>query len=122
MAIGCWLTRAGLFPVPASRGASQIVLNVTLPALLFSKIVPSITPDNAKAIGPIFLVGGVYMVISMVLGVLVRSLFPTPRNFRWGLIAAAVWSNWGDVPTSIAQVRFSIFADFDMAHRAEIDR
>ncbi|POY70960.1 hypothetical protein BMF94_6022 [Rhodotorula taiwanensis] len=103
VAIGCWLTRAGLFPVPASRGASQIVLNVTLPALLFSKIVPSITPDNAKAIGPIFLVGGVYMVISMVLGVLVRSLFPTPRNFRWGLIAAAVWSNWGDVPTSIAQ-------------------
>ncbi|GAA5881038.1 hypothetical protein JCM3774_003076 [Rhodotorula dairenensis] len=102
-AIGCCLTRAGLFPVPASRGASQLVLNCTLPALLFSKIVPSITPENAKAIGPIFLVGSVYMLISMLLGVLVRILFPPPRNFRWGLIAAATWSNWGDVPTSIAQ-------------------
>ncbi|KWU46024.1 auxin efflux carrier, partial [Rhodotorula sp. JG-1b] len=102
-AIGCCLTRAGLFPVPASRGASQLILNCMLPALLFSKIVPSITPENAKAIGPIFLVGSVYMLISMLLGVLVRMFFPTPRNFRWGLIAAATWSNWGDVPTSIAQ-------------------
>lgn len=107
-AIGCCLTRAGLFPVPASRGASQLILNCMLPALLFSKIVPSITPENAKAIGPIFLVGSVYMLISMLLGVLVRMVFPTPRNFRWGLIAAATWSNWGDVPTSIAQVRLSL--------------
>lgn len=90
--LGFWLTRAGLFPVPASRGASVLILNVFLPNLLFSKIVPSITPENAKAIGPIFLVGFVYIIISLLLGVLVRVTFRTPRNFRWGILAAATWS------------------------------
>lgn len=128
--LGFWLTRAGLFPVPASRGASVLILNVFLPNLLFSKIVPSITPENAKAIGPIFLVGFVYIVISLVLGVLVRVTFRTPRNFRWGILAAATWSkcvcplprssvtshlattrltlmhSWGDLPTSVVQVRY----------------
>ncbi|PRQ74237.1 Auxin efflux carrier [Rhodotorula toruloides] len=101
--LGFWLTRAGVFPVPASRGASVLILNVFLPNLLFSKIVPSITPENAKAIGPIFLVGFVYIIISLVLGVLVRVTFRTPRNFRWGILAAATWSNWGDLPTSVVQ-------------------
>ncbi|BGP34061.1 Protein M3 [Rhodotorula toruloides] len=101
--LGFWLTRAGLFPVPASRGASVLILNVFLPNLLFSKIVPSITPENAKAIGPIFLVGFVYIIISLLLGVLVRVTFRTPRNFRWGILAAATWSNWGDLPTSVVQ-------------------
>ncbi|GAA5891216.1 hypothetical protein JCM8208_002545 [Rhodotorula glutinis] len=101
--IGVWLTRKGLFPIPAARGASQVILNVTLPALLFAKITPSINGENAQAIGPIFLVALVYMIISFVLGTIVRLVCPTPRNFRWGLLAAATWSNWGDLPTSVVQ-------------------
>ncbi|BGP42192.1 Protein M3 [Rhodotorula kratochvilovae] len=119
-AIGVWLTRAGLFPIPAARGASQIILNVTLPALLFSKITPSINHDNAQAIGPIFLVAIVYLIISLLMGVIVRLVFPTPRNFRWGLLAAATWSNWGDLPTSVVQTvcasaPFSGAEDADLA-------
>ncbi|GAA6055134.1 hypothetical protein JCM3770_007458 [Rhodotorula araucariae] len=119
-AIGVWLTRAGLFPIPAARGASQIILNVTLPALLFSKITPSINHDNAQAIGPIFLVAIVYLLISLCMGVVVRIALPTPRNFRWGLLAAATWSNWGDLPTSVVQTvcasaPFSGAADADLA-------
>ncbi|GAA5859042.1 hypothetical protein JCM8547_003980 [Rhodosporidiobolus lusitaniae] len=119
-AIGYALSRTGLFPAAASRGASQAILNCTLPALLFSKIIPSITPQNASAIGPIFLIGFVYLLLSLLLGVLVRVLCPTPRNFRWGLIAAATWSNWGDLPTSVVQTicasaPFSGTADADLA-------
>lgn len=50
------LTRSGLFPPEASKGASQLILNCTLPALLFSKIVVSFTPDNIQVIGPIIIV------------------------------------------------------------------
>ncbi|GJN92474.1 hypothetical protein Rhopal_005504-T1 [Rhodotorula paludigena] len=118
--LGFWMTRAGLFPVAAARGASQIILNVALPSLLFSKITPSINGDNAKAIGPIFLVGIIYMILSLLMGIIVRVLFPTPRNFRWGLLAAATWSNWGDLPTSVVQTvcasaPFSGQADADLA-------
>jgi hypothetical protein len=45
---------------------------VTLPALLFSKIVPSFTAENIGALGPIFLVGLVYQFLSAFLGVIVR--------------------------------------------------
>ncbi|GAA5920339.1 hypothetical protein JCM1841_005570 [Sporobolomyces salmonicolor] len=102
-AAGFSLSRHDLFPPAASRGASQVILNVTLPALLFSKIVPSFTSDNVAAIGPIMLVGAVYMGISLALGLVIRAVFPTPKNFRFGLLAAATWSNWGDLPTSVVQ-------------------
>ncbi|BGP18555.1 Protein M3 [Rhodosporidiobolus nylandii] len=100
-AVGFCLSRVDLFPAAASRGASQVILNCTLPALLFSKIVPSITPQNATSIGPIFLIGFVYLALSLLLGVLVRVFLPTPRNFRWGiLLAAAPRSNASDAETT----------------------
>ncbi|GAA5823082.1 hypothetical protein JCM11251_007479 [Rhodosporidiobolus azoricus] len=101
--LGFLLTRKGLFPPAASKGASQAILNCFLPALLWSKIVPSITQENAPSIGPIFLIGFVYLGISGLLGIFIRLLFPTPRNFRWGLLAASIWSNWGDLPTAVVQ-------------------
>ncbi|ORY75966.1 auxin efflux carrier [Leucosporidium creatinivorum] len=117
---GFFLARSGLFPTAGSRSASQIILNVTLPSLLFSKIIPSFNSENVKAIGPIFLVGIVYMLVSALFGVLIRIALPTPRNFRWGLLASAIWANWGDVPTSIVQsvclsAPFAGQADADLA-------
>ncbi|GAA5912699.1 hypothetical protein JCM6882_005765 [Rhodosporidiobolus microsporus] len=118
--LGFILSRKGLFPAAASRGASQAILNCFLPCLLWSKIVPSITEENAPSIGPIFLVGFVYLGLSLLLGVFIRLLFPTPRNFRWGILAACTWSNWGDLPTSVVQTicasaPFSGTADSDLA-------
>ncbi|GAA5959849.1 hypothetical protein JCM10213_008314, partial [Rhodosporidiobolus nylandii] len=64
----------------------------------------SFTPtDCCLREGPIFLIGFVYLALSLLLGVLVRVFLPTPRNFRWGILAAATWSNWGDLPTSVVQ-------------------
>lgn len=77
--------------------------NLALPCLLFSKIVPSLNKDNVSAIGPIFLVAFSYILISLLMGLIVRTLTRTPHNFRWGILAASGWSNWGDLPTSVAQ-------------------
>ena len=50
-AFGFIITKADIFPIAASRGAGQIVLNVTLPCLMFSKIVPAFTPQNIDNLG-----------------------------------------------------------------------
>ncbi|KAM0790694.1 hypothetical protein ACM66B_004552 [Microbotryomycetes sp. NB124-2] len=100
-AMGFWMSKSGLLPPAGSRAASQIILNVTLPSLLFAKILPSFTPDNVKAIGPIVLVDIFYMVLSGLFALLIRLCLPVPRNFRWGLFAASMWSNQGDLPINV---------------------
>ena len=106
-AAGFSLAKTGLFPPAGSRSASQIILNITLPSLLFSKVVPSFNQENVKAIGPIFLVGIIYMSISAVAAGLIRVFAPTPRNFRYGLIAASIWSNWGECLLLGFRLRFA---------------
>jgi len=51
VACGFVITKTDNFPTIAARGAGQIMLNITLPCLLFSKIVPAFTSDNIKALG-----------------------------------------------------------------------
>ncbi|KAK4057082.1 Protein M3 [Microbotryomycetes sp. JL221] len=99
--MGFWMSWRGLLPPSGSRAASQIILNITLPSLLFSKILQSFTPDNVKVIGPILLVGIFYMIVPGLFAVLIRVCLPVPNNFRWGLIAAASWSNSGDLPIAV---------------------
>jgi hypothetical protein len=48
---GIVITKADIFPTVAARGAGQIVLNITIPCLMFSKIVPAFSPDNVHALG-----------------------------------------------------------------------
>ena len=51
VACGFVLTKADNFPAIAARGAGQIMLNIALPCLMFSKIVPAFTADNIAALG-----------------------------------------------------------------------
>ncbi|BGP16257.1 hypothetical protein JCM10213_007700 [Rhodosporidiobolus nylandii] len=100
--IGFILQKTQIIP-PA--GGSRILANVqikfALPCLLFAKIVPSFTPDNASAIGPIILTGFFYQALPAVLGIIARAFTQTPRRFRYGLIAAYCFGNWGDLPFSM---------------------
>jgi hypothetical protein len=65
---GFAITKADIFPSVAARGAGQIALvslllntlsddtedlhkNITIPSLMFSKIVPAFTPSNIGALG-----------------------------------------------------------------------
>lgn len=41
------------------------------------------------------------MGVSLLCGTLIRMFLPVPRNFKYGIIAAAGWSNSGDLPTSV---------------------
>ncbi|KDQ17492.1 hypothetical protein BOTBODRAFT_155504 [Botryobasidium botryosum FD-172 SS1] len=99
---GFILTRCDLFPVIAAKGAGQVLLNVTMPSLLFSKIVPAFTPQNVKALGPLLLVGILYQALGLAQAWIIRQFFWVPRRFHYGILAAGIWSNWGDVPLAVA--------------------
>ncbi|KAI0043335.1 auxin efflux carrier [Auriscalpium vulgare] len=99
---GFALTKADLFPLEAARGAGQIVLHIFMPCLLFSRIVPAFTPDNVGTLGPVTLVGVLYGVLGILLAFAIKQVFWVPHRFRWGIIVAGGWGNYGDIPTAIA--------------------
>ncbi|THU82606.1 auxin efflux carrier [Dendrothele bispora CBS 962.96] len=101
IAFGFIVEKRGMFPVSASRGASQVAMNISLPCLLFSNIVTSITTENAGAIGPLILVASIYVIIGFVLGAIIREFCYVPRNFWQGILVATGMSNWGNLPTAV---------------------
>ncbi|KIO24794.1 hypothetical protein M407DRAFT_212057 [Tulasnella calospora MUT 4182] len=100
-AFGIFLTKKDLFGGVAAKGTGQIILNITLPALLFSKVVPSFTSDNIRALGPLILIGSLYQLFGFLFALLVRQFFWVPHRFRYGILAAGTWGNWGDIPTAV---------------------
>ncbi|KAH9947206.1 auxin efflux carrier [Amylocystis lapponica] len=99
--VGYILARKGLFPPEASRGASQVTMNISLPALIFSNIVPAFTPSNISALGPLFLTAFSYQAIGFIFGLIIRELFYVPRNFWQGIVIVTGMSNWGNLPNAV---------------------
>ncbi|KAJ6531422.1 auxin efflux carrier transmembrane protein [Mycena vulgaris] len=98
---GFAITKADIFPPVAARGTGQILLNITLPSLMFSKIVPAFTSQNISALGPLVLVALLYEGMGIVLAWLVSQFFWVPHRFRWGILVAGGWGNYGDIPTAV---------------------
>ncbi|EPQ61346.1 hypothetical protein GLOTRDRAFT_69722 [Gloeophyllum trabeum ATCC 11539] len=98
---GFAITKADIFPAVAARGAGQIALNITLPCLMFSKILPAFNSDNISALGPLVLVAFLYEVIGVVIAWVTKQFFWVPHRFRYGIIVAGGWGNYGDIPTSV---------------------
>ncbi|KAJ8489251.1 hypothetical protein ONZ51_g3042 [Trametes cubensis] len=98
---GYVLARMGLFPPAASRGASQVTMNVSLPGLIFANIVPAFTPSNVSAIGPLFLIAFFYEAFGFAAGLIIREICYVPRNFWQGLLVLTGMSNWGNLPNAV---------------------
>ena len=103
IACGFVLTKKGLFPPAASKGLSQVSMNIGLPCLLFSSMVPSFNDSNISNFGPLLLIAILYQVIGLVLVLIVREVFYVPADFQWGIILLGSLSNWGNLPTAIVQ-------------------
>ncbi|KAJ7606659.1 auxin efflux carrier [Roridomyces roridus] len=101
--VGCGfaITKADIFPAVAARGTGQILLNITLPSLMFSKIVPAFTSQNISALGPLVLVAMIYEGMGIAQAWLVSQFFWVPHRFRWGILVAGGWGNYGDIPTAV---------------------
>ncbi|KAK4051116.1 hsp90 co-chaperone Cdc37 [Microbotryomycetes sp. JL221] len=100
---GFLLIKCKIMDPSHTKACAAIILYMTLPALLFAKIVPSFNSQNISQLGPLFLTAFFYIILSKLLGILARAFTPTPRKFRYGILAAYAYSNWGDLPTAIMQ-------------------
>ncbi|KAF5391228.1 hypothetical protein D9757_003032 [Collybiopsis confluens] len=101
--LGYCVARMGYFPQSASKGASQVSMNLALPCLIFSNIVPAFTPSNISAIGPLMLLALVYIVVGCLFGFFIREICFIPKNFWYGIVVCTALSNWGNLPTSIVE-------------------
>ncbi|KAH8105071.1 auxin efflux carrier [Phellopilus nigrolimitatus] len=100
-AFGFAITKADIFPLAASRGAGQIVLNVTLPCLMFSKIVPAFTPQNIDSLAVLVTLAFIYEALGFLLALGVKQFCWVPHRFRYGILCAGTISNYSDIPTAV---------------------
>ncbi|KAF8513481.1 auxin efflux carrier [Gautieria morchelliformis] len=98
---GYVLARKGRFTPAASRGASQVTMNISLPALIFSNIVPAFSAANVSAILPLLVSAFAYEGMGFVFGLIIREVCYVPRNFYQGLVVLTGMSNWGNLPTAV---------------------
>ncbi|KAK0200040.1 auxin efflux carrier [Desarmillaria ectypa] len=112
---GYAITKADIFPRVAAQGAGQIALNITIPCLMFSKMVPAFTSDNIGALGVLAAHNRHANIVpfqslkltafSSALGVgiawLTKQFFWVPHRFRYGILVAGGWANYGDIPTAV---------------------
>jgi predicted permease len=71
-----------------------------LPCLLFSRIVPAFTPQNISSLAPLTVVGLLYGVAGAAMAWTIKQFFWVPHRFRYGIIAAGGWGNYGDIRMS----------------------
>ncbi|KAH8814734.1 auxin efflux carrier [Flagelloscypha sp. PMI_526] len=117
---GFAITKADIFPPTAARGAGQIMLNMTIPSLMFSKIVTAFAPENIHVLGPLVLVAVIYHILGFVLTWLIKQFFWVPHRMRNGILVAGMFGNVGDIPISVlmsitASAPFSGAADQTLA-------
>ncbi|EJD55666.1 auxin efflux carrier [Auricularia subglabra TFB-10046 SS5] len=100
-ACGFILTRMGVFGPMHARGCGQVVIKVFYPALVFAKLVTGISTQNVSAIGPLFVVCGIYLVLGAFMSLFVTQFFWVPHRFRYGIHASGIFGNFGDIPTAV---------------------
>ncbi|KIY72614.1 auxin efflux carrier [Cylindrobasidium torrendii FP15055 ss-10] len=98
---GYALTKADILPAVSVRGVGQISLNVTIPCLMFSKMVPAFTSENIGAFGPAILICIIYQILGLLLAWITKKIFWIPHRFRWGIVVAGGWGNYGDIPIAV---------------------
>ncbi|KZO99692.1 hypothetical protein CALVIDRAFT_510589 [Calocera viscosa TUFC12733] len=101
VSFGYILAKLDLLGSIAARGVGQIILNITLPSLLFSKLVPAFTSQNIVALGPLVFIALLYQALGFVFAWFIRLFFYVPARFQRGVLLAGGWNNWGDVPVAV---------------------
>ncbi|EJU06189.1 hypothetical protein DACRYDRAFT_12940 [Dacryopinax primogenitus] len=103
---GYVLTRNGLWTPQGAKGSAVVNVNVALPCLVFSSIVPAFNSTNIAFLGPIFLMAFFYIFAGLLMTLILREIVFVPRQFRWGLITCGAMSNWNNLPTAVLMTIF----------------
>ncbi|ODQ64963.1 auxin efflux carrier [Nadsonia fulvescens var. elongata DSM 6958] len=105
--IGFYLARQNIFTIEFCQKMSVAIVNVLSPCLVFSRIVSTIDVGQMRTIGVIVLIGFVYQLLGLVVGMVLNRTTPVPKNWRGGMLIAGMLNNAGDLPvayvTTLAQ-------------------
>ncbi|KAG2122900.1 auxin efflux carrier [Suillus clintonianus] len=101
VACGYGITRAGWFDAKATRCAVQVVLNITLPSLMFSRTASVLNAGNDAAFGPLLAIAVIYMAMGFALSLVIKQFFSVPSQFRYGIIVAGSWASSCDITISV---------------------
>ena len=66
---------------------------------MFSRIVPAITSQNIGSLAPLTVISLIYGVVGAAMAWIIRCSFWVPHRFRYGILAAGGWGNYGDIRT-----------------------
>ncbi|KZT62961.1 hypothetical protein CALCODRAFT_478853 [Calocera cornea HHB12733] len=98
---GFVLTKNGLWTPQGAKGSAVVNVNVALPCLVFSSIVPAFNSSNITALAPIFLMAFFYIFAGLLMTLILQEIVFVPRQFRWGLVTCGAMSNWNNLPTAV---------------------
>ncbi|KAF9356498.1 hypothetical protein BGX26_005190 [Mortierella sp. AD094] len=95
------MAKHGLLTPAGAKVVAGLILNYTLPALLFAKMVTCVSKDNVEELGFVALVAVFYITVGAFLGLLIQRTKLVPKRLYWGIVAATMFTNFGDLPISI---------------------
>lgn len=87
----------GILTPEASKVNSALILKLFLPLLIFATVVPSFERENMGQVGMVLVTGFLFQAMGLFFGIIVRQFTPMPKNWRGGVWAAGMMSNWGDL-------------------------
>ncbi|KAF9151065.1 hypothetical protein BG015_007117 [Linnemannia schmuckeri] len=98
---GALMAKHGLLTPAGAKVVAGLILNYTLPALLFAKMLACVNQDNAGELLLVAVVAVGIMLMGGFLGLLIQRTGLIPKRLHWGIVAATMFTNFGDLPISI---------------------
>ncbi|KAG0086132.1 hypothetical protein BGZ93_005416 [Podila epicladia] len=95
------MARHGLLTPAGAKVVAGLILNYTLPALLFAKMLSCVNQENAKELGLVAVCSALILLMGGFFGILIQRFGRVPKRLRRGIIAASMFTNFGDLPISI---------------------
>ncbi|KAF9578342.1 Protein M3 [Lunasporangiospora selenospora] len=98
---GALMARRGLLTPAGAKVVAGLILNYTLPALLFAKMLSCVSMDNIVELGYVAIVAVFLILMGAAMGFLIQKTGLVPKRLHRGIIAATMFTNFGDLPISI---------------------
>ena len=101
---GAYLAWQGVMTPTFTKGLSSVSMQLTIPALLFSTVLPSVDFRLITSAWPLLLMPAVYVLVGCAIGVVVVAVCQPPADFRRGTIAAIAFGNSTGMPIVLLSV------------------
>ncbi|KAF9962576.1 Protein M3, partial [Mortierella alpina] len=98
---GAIMAKHGLLTPAGAKVVAGLILNYTLPALLFAKMLSCVNQENIEELGFVALIAVLYILMGAILGLVMQRTGLVPKRLYWGIVAATMFTNFGDLPISI---------------------